>query len=281
MVLTQEGLEKGAHYRFRVSAINTRGEGDYSEEQTFLCAALPSAPTQPQVVTSSETEITIEWRAPEESGGATVLEYEVFHKLGTDPETSWASIASNDINTLKHTHSGLTSDSDVQYRVRARTEAGYSPFSIRNTFGLAAVPSITQAPVKDDSGSDSVTLSWTLDSDGGSPITGFKLYQTNVTTGGIYLVYDGSNIPTVSTRRVANLTPGHRYAYQVAGLNRVGEGPKSPVSSEFYAATLPGRPEPPQVEYALGTQIGLRLTSLTDNGGSSITTYRLYVDDGD
>ena len=83
--------------------------------------------------------------------------------------------------------------------MRALTEAGYSPFSIRNTFNLAAVPTISQAPVKIDSSASSITVSWTLDDDGGSPITGYQLYQTNVTTGGIYLVYDGTNIPTISS----------------------------------------------------------------------------------
>lgn len=39
-------------------------------------------------------------------------------------------------------------DDDLQYKVRARTEAGYSPFSIRNTFSLAALPTVSNAPLK-------------------------------------------------------------------------------------------------------------------------------------
>ena len=115
------------------------------------------------------------------------------------------------------------------------------------------MPTITEAPTKDDSSADSITLSWQLDSNSGSPLTGYKLYQTNITTGGIYLIYDGTNIPTVSSHRVTGLTAGHVYAYEVSGLNRVGEGPRSPLSEEFYSAQLPGRPEPPVVEFAYAT----------------------------
>ena len=129
--------------------------------------------------------------------------------------------------------------------------------------------------------SSTITVSWQLASDGGSPLTGYKLYQTNVTTGGVFLVYDGTNIPTVSSHKVKNLTPGHLYAYQVSALNRVGEGDKSPISNDFYSAKLPGRPEAPEVEFTESTRIGLILTSLSNNGGSSITGYKIYVDDGD
>ena len=124
-------------------------------------------------------------------------------------------------------------------------------------------------------------MSWELDSDGGTPITGYRLYQTNVTTGGVYLVYDGANIPTVSSVEVKDLTPGHLFAYQATGINRVGEGPMSPISADFYAATKPSRPDPPRVDFTLSTQIGLLLAPLTENGGSSISAYKLYVDDGD
>ena len=36
----------------------------------------------------------------EDNGGATILAYEVFHKLQTEEETSWSLITTTDINTL-------------------------------------------------------------------------------------------------------------------------------------------------------------------------------------
>jgi hypothetical protein len=133
-------------------------------------------------------------------------------------------VGTTDINQLTFEETGLTYTSDVQYKVRAETEAGFSAFSIRNTFIMAGQPTINSAPVKVEATSSTITVQWSFDSDGGSPILGYKLYQTNITTGGVMLVYDGSNLPTVSSTRIENLVAGHQYAYQVSALNQVGEG---------------------------------------------------------
>ena len=76
-------------------------------------------------------------------------------------------------------------------------------------------------------------------------ITGYRLYQTNVTTGGETLVYDGRNIPTVTSYMATGLTSGNRYQFRASAINRVGEGNKSPLSSVIIAATVPTRPEAP------------------------------------
>ena len=161
-------------------------------------------------VSSTQSEITITWSPTSDDGGSVILSYEVYHKLQSQNEASWAKVYDATINTLIFTHTGLSIDpnDDVQYRVRAKTEAGYSMFSIRNTFTLAATPTISSAPVKLSSDDKSISLSWTLTSDGGSPIYGYKLYQTSVTRGGVKLVYDGSNIPTVSSTKVTDLIAG-------------------------------------------------------------------------
>lgn len=66
-----------------------------------------------------------------------------------------------------------------------------------------------------------------------------------MTTGGESLVYDGSRSPTVSSYKVTTVTSGNVYKFRVSGINRVGEGGKSPYSVNIKAATLPGKPSPP------------------------------------
>jgi hypothetical protein len=70
----------------------------------------------------------------------------------------------------------------------------------------------------------SITISWTLNSDGGSSVLGYYVYQNNVTTGGESLIYDGSKVPTVTSYKVTGLIPGNVYKFRVSALNRVGEG---------------------------------------------------------
>ena len=53
------------------------------------------------------------------------------------------------------------------------------------------------------------------------------------------------------------------------------------MSQIIIAATVPSRPEPPIFTHATQELIGLKLTPLTDNGGSAVIRYKLYADDGD
>jgi hypothetical protein len=134
-------------------------------------------------------------------------------------------------------------DTDLQYKVRACTASGDGAFSIRNTFTLASHPSMTAPPVLLFQSKNQIELEWTLTSNGGSVITGYKLYQTNVTRGGEYLVYDGAQIPTVTAVRLRELVGGRSYKYRVLALNRVGESDLSPFSQVIVAASVPARPD--------------------------------------
>jgi hypothetical protein len=154
-------------------------------------------------------------------------------------------IGSTDLYTLQFTDNGLSGSDDVQYKVRAETLAGFGEFSVRSTFTLASVPIVNDAPVLVSTSQTSITVQWSLSNDGGSPLTGYKLYQTNTTTGGESVIYDGSNIPTVSSHRIARLISGDSYQYRVTAINRVGEGPFSPFTDVIIAATVPSRPETP------------------------------------
>lgn len=96
-----------------------------------------------------------------------------------------------------------------------------------------------------------------ISDDGGTPITGYRLYQIDVKTGAETLAYDGTDIPTVSSTRVEGLDEGDWYQYSVAAINRVGEGTKSPYSEEFISSQLPARSAIPEFVSATSTTISL------------------------
>lgn len=154
----------------------------------------------------------IAWLPPADNGGQSILAYEVHHKLANEPESSWAAVATiTDINALEFTHTGLSATVDVQYKIRAQSGKGLGSFSIRNTFVLASAPTVASAPVRVASSRTSVTVTWQLTSEGGSPMSGYRLYQVPVKTGAETLVYDGTGIPTVSSARVDGLDEGDYY----------------------------------------------------------------------
>ena len=205
-------LTQGQTYRFKVSAINAAGESENSTETVVIASDYPDAPGQPRRESSTDSSVSISWTPPKENGGESVIKYEVFYKDADQAESAWALIATiTDINVLEYTHTGLSRDVDVQYKVRAVSGKGNGAFSIRNTFVLAGYPTVTNPPARVTSTRSSVTTEWQISDDGGTPITGYRLYQIEVATGAETLAYDGAGIPTVSSTRVEGLVEGSWY----------------------------------------------------------------------
>jgi hypothetical protein len=219
----------------------------------------------------------MEWTAPEFSGGALVESYNIYSKLADQSESDWVLVGSTDLNTLTFEHLLVDrADFDIQYRVTAVTAAGEGAASIRSTFTLASIPEVNEPVSLISQSKESLELQWSISSTGGSAVTGYLLYQTNVTTGGESLVYDGSRIATSSQALVTSVLPGHSYKYRVAALNRVGRSDFSPYSSVFVASGTPSRPEKPVFISSSQTELTLAFSKVEDNGGSAVTQYRLY-----
>jgi hypothetical protein len=70
----------------------------------------------------------------------------------------WSLVGSTDLNTLQFTHQGIAANQDLQYKIRAVTEAGDGQFSIRNTFVIASRPTILQAPLMVEQTAEFITM---------------------------------------------------------------------------------------------------------------------------
>lgn len=103
-----------------------------------------------------------------------------------------------------------------------------------------------------------LTINWyALVETGGVSLTGYKLYQTRVSTSTTSLAYDGTNIPQITSVVIPNLVLDEDYEFYVTGLNP-DEGPASPIFT-VRAAALPLVPgtiiETPSTR--TGTSIGV------------------------
>jgi fibronectin type 3 domain-containing protein len=123
-------------------------------------------------------------------------------------------------------------------------------------------------------GTGTVHLTWsTPASEGGSAITGYRLYRSTSAGAEVFLRSVGN--VTSSDDAVAAGT----YFYRVAAVNGVGEGP---VSSEASAtatdpvATVPGAPQALSASPASGRGVQLNWTAPASNGGTAIISYRIY-----
>jgi hypothetical protein len=140
------------------------------------------------------------------------------------------------------------------------------------------VPNAPFAPMLESSSETSITISWnalaTID-DGGSSITGYRVYMNDIITDNWILVYDGSNYPSILVYLQTGLTEGSTYRFEVTALNAVGESAPSP-SASFIAASYPSAPGQPQLVTSNSTSIEITWNPPSDNGGSMISGYEIF-----
>lgn len=98
----------------------------------------------------------------------------------------------------------------------------------RRAQGFAVVAGATTAPtapvLTPTPGLALVTLSWTVPSDGGSPIVSYRIYRRGTSGGEISLATVPAGTTTYSDTAV---TSGTLYYYQVTAVNGDGEGARS------------------------------------------------------
>lgn len=141
---------------------------------------------------------------------------------------------------------------------------------------VAAEPSAPGAPtVSATAGDAAAILSWTAPSDGGSPITSYKVYR-GTASGGETLLATLGNVTTYDDLAVTN---GTTYYYQVSAVNAVGEGSRSnEVSATPQAPTAPSAPQNITAKTGSGKAKGVALAwqGPASDGRAAIAGYRIY-----
>ena len=90
------------------------------------------------------------------------------------------------------------------------------------------------------------------------------------------------NNPSITVNTENNLSSAENYRFKISAVNIIGE---SIISPEIFviAANLPAKPSnPPTITLVTPNSISLTLTPIPNasNGGSSITSYIVQMDDG-
>jgi hypothetical protein len=63
-------------YTFRVTAINSIGEGPQTDSIPILAAQVPTAPLTPELHLQTPSQIVLKWQAPY-NGGSVIRDYNV------------------------------------------------------------------------------------------------------------------------------------------------------------------------------------------------------------
>ena len=173
-------LANKAEHTFRVRAVNAAGENDPpSDEKSATPVVANSPPVAPANFTAEQTgvgQVHLTWdasRDPPMTGPnpLTVRRYQFTQDNGI----TWTDINGSDSITASHTVTGLTSEGNYDFAVRAVNGAGRNASSshLVTLNALPHAPSEFTATAKNEE----VTLTWGDPAEGAPPITGYQLRQ--------------------------------------------------------------------------------------------------------
>jgi len=220
-------VTNGTTYYYVVVATNALGASGPSAEvsatpQGSVTVTPPGAPTGLAATTPAGL-IHLTWTAPTNTGGAPITSYRVYRGAAPGQENLATPIGTSSTTSFDDTT--VTTGTSYSYVVAAVNSAGQGPVSSEVTAtastSTAGVPGQPQLTGTLGAGPSAV-LTWTIPSDGGSPITKYVVLKDSVRLITLSATPSGPTTYTDTT-----LASGTSSVYQVKAVNAVGSGPLS------------------------------------------------------
>lgn len=230
---TVTGLATGTEYWFRVAAVNSVGTAAWSNEPSATPQVVPPGVPTGITVTMSPGQAYIEYTAPTNEGSEPPLgDYSIQISTNGSDESSTETSSST-----SHTWYYLTDGTDYWFRVAATNNTGltigpYSGWSGPHVEEIAPsqIGDLTATQVNSVL-AESIDLSWSAPSDGGSAITGYDVeYSTDDSTW-YSLVTDTTDL-TASYGVADGATTATTYYFRVRANNSIGSGDWSASASQ-------------------------------------------------
>ncbi len=278
------GLQSDKYYVYHIAAINSVGTSEWSAEAIGHTEQpqniVPNPPTGLNVKAVSPTKINLFWNAPSNNGGPLVSGYKIEEKAGTG---SYSIVIANTGNTnTSYSKTGLTTGTTYTYRVSAINSVGTSPTSNEDSdtptaSSVATVPTPPSNLTTTKISQTQINLTWVAPSDnGGEIVSGYKIEEKVGTGSYSVIVANTGNTNTAYSR--TGLTSGQTYTYRVSAINSVGaSNPSNEASATQTLNIVPNAPTGLKATSASPTQINLSWSPPSNNGGPSVTSYKIEV----
>ncbi|MDP9241871.1 MAG: DUF1996 domain-containing protein [Actinomycetota bacterium] len=212
-------VTNGTTYYYTVAAVNSYGDGQRSGE----ISASPhpaNVPDQPSLTASGgNTAVHLSWSSPPD-GGSTITNYNVYRSTVSGQEVLLATLG----KVTSFDDTGLSNGTTYYYRVSATNGVGEGPASTEASATPRAV-TVPVAPTLTASRASAlgVKLRWSAPADGGSPISGYRIYRGRTAGSEVFLAAAGN----VTVYKDSATRSGSTYFYRVTAVNVLGEGPMS------------------------------------------------------
>ena len=275
------GLAPGTTRHYRVSAINSVGTGTASNVANATtddaAPTVPGAPTGLSATASGTSTIDLDWTAPSDDGGASITGYRI--EVSSNGSSGWSNLEANTNSTpTTYAHTGLSAGDTRHYRVSAINSVGTGTAS--NTANATTATTVPGAPTSltaTASGTTTINLDWTAPvDDGGASISGYKI-EVSPNGNSKWTERVGNTGTTTASYSHTGLSAGTTRYYRVSAINTNGTGTASNTANATTATTVPGAPTSLTATASGSKRINLSWTEPTDDGGASITGYRIEV----
>lgn len=240
-----------------------------SPNKLLNTAFVPEVPPGPAALTAAPGpgKVSLSWSAPASDGGSPLTGYQVFRgtTAGGEGVTPIASVGPG-AGSFEDT--GLVNGTAYYYQVAATNAVG----ATRSNEVVATPADLPGAPTLGvpTTASNTVNLAWTAPaSDGGSPITAYRVYRGVSSGTETLLTTLGNTATSYADTAAAN---GTTYFYQVSAVNAIGEK-----RSGERSAKPTGPPAAPTDLTAIGStgQVKLNWAPPANNGGFPIDGYQV------
>ena len=249
---------------YKVSDQSSHGGSPNSSAANVTTPTVPDAPTISLAINNpdpSPLTITTTFTPPGNNGGSSVTGYHLFHS--TD-DVTYTQVATNVASPHDHTVSGV---GNHYFQAQAVNLVGASVDSVSQSIATPTAPgapaSLTVTLPDVNAAPFTVTLDWTAPaSDGGSAVTGYKVYRD----GG--LVATLGNVLTHSDTTPSN--PSTSFNFEIKALNNAGEG--TAVSQSWTSPSTPDAPTNLSGSMQSGSVV---LTWTASTSDSTVTDYQV------
>ncbi|KAF1792538.1 Immunoglobulin-like fold [Phytophthora cactorum] len=267
---TLYGFVASTPYEFAIAGENSRGSGLYSPS-LFVTTDPVSAPGPPkslhQVSVTSGGTLKLAWEEPDDSGGATIHQYNVLR----DDSLVGVVVAVNGTTKFQDQRN-IAADKDYNYSVFASNDAATSthPAVIIAHSSVGSKPGAPSAAIEAGSGFITLELIPPLDS-GGIP---FLLFDLTVMRGSVP-VYSYNVTGSVFT--VTGLYADVQYSVLIQAVNAKGKSEATTLSTTTRAATIPDKMLLPRLVSVTGGRLQFEVLPPPNFGGSDIVDYSFYA----